>query len=64
MVRIGDTVTRKPLTIGDYDEKMRKHTDKPMRGKVVYVHPLGRFHTVEFMTAGGPLRESFMGVGK
>lgn len=65
MVQIGDTVVRKPETFDRYDEKLRKY-DKaaPMRGKVVYVHPKGRYHTVEFMTAGGPVRESFQGVEK
>ena len=62
MVQIGDTVVRKPETFDRYDEKLRKYDKAPMRGKVVYVHPEGRYHTVEFMTAGGPVRESFQGV--
>ena len=28
-------------------------------GKVVYVHPAGRFYTVEFESPGGQFRESF-----
>lgn len=55
---------RKPVTFSRYDEDLKKHTQAAMRGKVVYVHPQGRFHTVEFMTGGGPIRESFQGVGK
>lgn len=35
---------------------------KPMEGRVVYIHPRGRFHTVEFPTMGGPVRESFAGI--
>lgn len=62
MVQIGDTVVRKPETFDRYDEQRRKYDKAPMRGKVVYVHPKGRYHTVEFMTAGGPVRESFQGV--
>ena len=62
MVQIGDTVVREPVTFDRYDEKLRKYDKSPMRGKVVYVHPKGRYHTVEFMTAGGPVRESFQGV--
>lgn len=61
-VQIGDSVVRKPVTFSRYDEDLKKHTQAAMRGKVVYVHPQGRFHTVEFMTAGGPIRESFKGV--
>ena len=62
MVHIGDSVVRKPVTFSRYDEEQKKHTSDPMRGKVVYVHPKGRFHTVEFMASGGSIRESFQGV--
>lgn len=52
-VRLGDTVRRKPITIyGSGDEKLRN-------GIVVYVHPKGRYHTVEFEDG---LRESFAGI--
>lgn len=61
-VQIGDTVVRKPVTFSRYDDDEKKHTQAAMRGKVVYVHPKGRFHTVEFMTGGGAIRESFQGV--
>lgn len=61
-VQVGDTVVRMPVTFSRYDEDQKKHTQAAMRGKVVYVHPQGRFHTVEFMTGGGPIRESFQGV--
>lgn len=30
---------------------------------VVYIHPQGRYHTVEFELPGGKVRESFLGVG-
>lgn len=60
-VQIGDSVVRKPVTFSRYDEDQKKHTQAAMRGKIVYVHPQGRFHTVEFMTGGGPIRESFQG---
>ena len=52
---------RKPVTIQRYDEDWTRHIGSSMRGKVVYVHPQGHFHTVEFMTSGGPIRESFLG---
>ena len=61
-VQVGDTVVRKPVTFSRYDEEDKKHTQAAMRGKVVYVHPKGRFHTVEFMTGCGAIRESFQGV--
>lgn len=61
-VQVGDSVVRKPVTFSRYDEDQKKHTQAAMRGKVVYVHPQGRFHTVEFMTGGGAIRESFQGV--
>lgn len=53
-VQVGDTVIRTPITF----EARGSRDVGPMRGKVVYVHPLGRFHVVEF----GQLRESFVGV--
>ncbi len=53
-VQVGDTVIRTPITF----EARGSRDIGPMEGKVVYVHPLGRFHVVEF----GQLRESFMGV--
>lgn len=32
---------------------------KPMTGKCVYIHPKGRFVTLEFPVLGGKLRECF-----
>ena len=43
-VRVGDAVIRTPITF----EARGSRDIGPMRGKVVYVHPLGRFHVVEF----------------
>ena len=52
-VVVGDTVTRRPTTFsGEGGAKL-------MRGTVVYVHPKGRFHVVEFARG---IRESFYGV--
>ena len=39
-----------------------KKAHKPAGGVVTYVHPRGRYHMVEFETAGGPIRECFAGV--
>ena len=37
---------------------MRNHRH-PLKGKVVYVHPAGRFATLEFKGVKGNFRESF-----
>ena len=76
-VQIGDTVKRRPLT---FSKSIDAETRKPLlEGRVVYVHPKGRFHVVEFpiarrgaapgLTAGvrgqrRGTRESFFGVEK
>ena len=53
---IGDYVVERP-TAGD-------HRSPPQRGKVVYIHPEGRFYTVEFtyerFGRRGSFRESFL----
>ena len=52
---VGETVIRRPATFGR----------GRMKGRVVYVHPAGRFHVVEFeLPRGGTLRECFAGAGK
>lgn len=35
---------------------------RPVAGRVVYIHPKGYYHTVEFELNGGHVRESFKGV--
>lgn len=63
-VHMGDAVMRVPVTFGN-DLEDRKNARRPMKGKVVYIHPRGRYHTVEFETAlFGPIRESFFGVAR
>lgn len=59
-VQLGERVRRIPGTLRCAVDK----SARPMEGKVVYIHPKGRFHTVEFQTMGGPVRESFMGLMK
>lgn len=57
-VKLGEPVRRIPITLScAVDRSIR-----PMEGRVVYIHSKGRFHTVEFWTPGGPLRESFAGI--
>ena len=63
MMRVGQKVVRVPLTIQVMVAEPRFHLEnRPMKGTVVYVHKEGRYHTVEFETPGGPIRESFAGV--
>ena len=68
MLKIGDKVTRVPKTIlqiaileGQNFGNILKA--KPVTGTVVYIHPKGRFHVVEFENLRGEkLRETFDGV--
>ena len=54
-VRVGDAVQRRPVSFSDSDAK----NARLLHGVVVYVHPAGRFHVVEFEKG---VRERFMGV--
>ncbi len=53
-VSLGDTVTRRVESLG---------APKLWTGRVVYIHPQGRFHVVSFPVgfdgSGGAVRESF-----
>lgn len=60
-MKLGEIVTRYPETFCELDDKARS-TRRPMKGKVVYIHPQGRYHIVEFELRGGKVRESFPGV--
>ena len=62
-MKLGQKVTRTPLTFTDpVDRQKGEPTHRPMSGRVVYIHPLGRYHTVEFNLPLGVIRESFLGV--
>ena len=60
-MKLGERVRRKPVTFMLSEEAGPGHRPT-LEGTVVYIHPQGRYHTVEFQTSGGPIRESFMGV--
>lgn len=60
-VRVGDTVTRQAISFSGASEGYGRKT---RTGTVVYVHPQGRFHTVEFGFSRGSVRECFAGVGR
>lgn len=57
---IGQEVVRTPQTI--FEEAQGKAIRRPMRGRVDYVHPKGRFHIVAFQVRGGIIKETFQGV--
>lgn len=50
-----------PETFTDSGEDKRS-LRRPVVGRVVYIHPKGYYHTVEFELNGGHVRESFKGV--
>ena len=60
-LEVGAEVVRTPQTFYEADAK-GKAEHRPMRGRVVYIHPRCLFHTVEFQTRGGAVKESFQGV--
>jgi hypothetical protein len=64
-MKVGDKVIRTPTTIGEgmpVGTLNSVSSARPMRGTVVWIHPKGRFHVVEFEVCGRTLRESFLGV--
>lgn len=61
-MRIGQRVKRRPVTFSSSSEDNERWPAKVMEGTVVYIHPKGRFHVVEFQLPGGKVRESFLGV--
>lgn len=55
-VHVGDMVVR------GIKEGKEDNSVKPYKGIVIYVHPKGRFHTVEFVVGPDTFKESFFGV--
>lgn len=57
MVKLGDRRTVHPATLDGHE----KGKPRPLTGTVVYIHPAGRFCTLEFEvgTRGERIRESF-----
>lgn len=44
-MKIGDIVTRYPLTFADLDiNELGQRIRRPYEGRVVYIHPKGCFH--------------------
>ena len=59
-LEIGQEVVRTPETI--FEEAHGKAIQRPMRGRVDYIHPQGRFHIVAFKVRGKIIKEAFQGV--
>lgn len=58
MIEVGNEIKELPVTFGEMTGKgTALSTGKRMRGTVVYVHPEGRFYTLDF---GHGCRESFI----
>ena len=57
-MEIGDTLRLTPT----FDKECDVLDGGPRPCRVVYIHPLGRFHIVEFELRGGKVQESFQGV--
>ena len=53
-------MVRTPETI--FEEAHGKAIRRPMRGRVDYIHPRGRFHIVAFEVRGKTIKETFQGV--
>ncbi len=60
-MELGERVTRTPITFTDPYREKGEERYKPMTGRVVYIHPEGRYHTVEFDLHGKKIKESFHG---
>ena len=60
-LEIGQEVVRTQETIFD-EEAHGKAIRRPMRGRVEYIHPQGRFHIVAFEVRGKTIKETFQGV--
>ena len=59
-MKIGQKVRRVPLSLTQTADN-GKQEHRPMTGKVLYIHPEGRYHLVAFETRGGVVRECFSG---
>lgn len=59
-MKIGQKVRRVPLSLTQTADN-GKQEHRPMTGKVVYIHPEGRYHMVAFEMREGIVRECFGG---
>ena len=67
-LRLGESVWRVPDTFGPDFYRSKEGGNmaqrKPICGVVVYIHPRGRFHVVEFAGRSGAAREAFWGLDR
>ena len=48
------------MKVGEYKTEMVSEIDKTMTGRVIFIHPRGRYYTVEFENNGTVVRESYL----
>lgn len=58
-MKIGDKVQRRPVTFGSLEGE--NGLRQAFTGRVVYIHPKGRYHMVGFTVRSGRIRECFLG---
>jgi hypothetical protein len=57
-MKVGDIVKQTSFVMqGNFDFSSCEKS--PMEGKVIYIHPQGRYYILEFALRGGKVRESF-----
>lgn len=63
-LQIGEYVNRVPVSFDSPFVEGSTHQRDEITGRVCYIHPLGRFHVVEFQGRSGSVREAFLGVAR
>lgn len=58
-MKVGDTVRKTISTGGKNYGKTNAEEGQRHTGRVIYVHPKGRFYTAEFRFRDGNIRESY-----
>lgn len=61
-LQIGEYVRRVPVSFDAPFAAGSTHKRDEITGRVCYIHPLGRYHVVEFQVRSGVVREAFLGV--
>lgn len=61
-LQIGEYVRRAPVSFDAPFVAGSIHKRDEITGRVCYIHPLGRYHVVEFQGRSGVVREAFLGV--
>ena len=61
-LQIGEYVQRVPVSFDSPFVEGSTHQRAAVTGRICYIHPLGRYHVVEFQGRSGVVREAFPGV--